>query len=196
MKARDTDEEGIKQKQSMKIVADMMRKPTATFSMDAQNSWWFSDCQSEKHDYCEKSRQQLGEVVCKCWWIWWEMLSPWRDMRTKTKSGHWHWQCGTEVQHNEDKPRRNEELRSLGKGLPRLEENLKRAARSYKAATGVGCDWFHSKVPLDLQREMRGDILKFLKKLEQCGRLLQQACTTMFSWFRKTWRGNAPLRSV
>ena len=71
--------------------------------------------------------------------------------------------------------------RSLEGGLPRLEENLERAARSCKAASDVGCDWFLSKVPLDWQKETRGDILKSSKKVEQCGRWLQQACTTMFS---------------
>ena len=41
-----------------------------------------------------------------------------------------------EVQFTEDKPWRNEELRSTEEGLPRLkEERLERAARSYKAAT-------------------------------------------------------------
>ena len=60
-------------------------------------------------------------------------------------------------------------MRSLEEGLPRLEENLERAARSYKAATVVGCDWFHSKVPQDLQKETRGDILKSSKKWNSVG---------------------------
>ena len=48
-------------------------------------------------------------------------------------------------QEQDDKPWRNEESR----GLPRLkEENLEKAARSYKATEGVGCDGFHPKVVL------------------------------------------------
>ena len=104
------------------------------------------------------------------------MLSPFEMCGQKQRAS-----IDTEVQHNEDKPWRNEELKSLEGGLPRLEENLERAARSYKAATHVGCDWFLSKVPQDLQKETRGDILKSSKKVELCGRWLQQACTTMFS---------------
>ena len=34
----------------------------------------------------------------------------------------------------------------LGEGLPRLrEDNMEKAARSYKAVTGVGCDGFHPR---------------------------------------------------
>ena len=52
-----------------------------------------------------------------------------------------HWQGYMEVQDLEDKPSRNEELRSLEEGLSRLKKNRwEKAARSYKAATGVGCD--------------------------------------------------------
>ena len=62
------------------------------------------------------------------------------------------------LQDLEDKSWRHEELRSLEEGgLPRMkEEKLKKAARSYKAAAGVGCDGFHPKVPLDLSGETRG----------------------------------------
>ena len=53
----------------------------------------------------------------------------------------------------EDKPYRNEETRSLEEGLPQLEEErLRRAAKSYKATTGVGCDGFHPRAPLDLSK--------------------------------------------
>ena len=34
----------------------------------------------------------------------------------------------------------------------------------YKAKTGVGCD---SKVPLDLTKETRGEIVEFFEKLER-----------------------------
>ena len=40
----------------------------------------------------------------------------------------------------DDKPWENEELRNSEEGLPWQEDEiLERAARSYKAATGVGC---------------------------------------------------------
>ena len=65
--------------------------------------------------------------------------------------------------------------------MPRLEEcDLEKASRSDKAKTGVGCDGFHPKVPLDLTQETRGEIVEFLEKVEQSGKLPQQTCTTMF----------------
>ena len=81
------------------------------------------------------------------------------------------------VQDLKDTPQRNEELKKLEADMPRL---LEKAAKSCKAKTGVVCDGFHPKVPLDLTRETRGKIVEFLKKVEQCGRWLQQACTRMF----------------
>ena len=38
-----------------------------------------------------------------------------------------------------------------------------------KAATGVGCDAFHPKVPSDLLKGTRGEIVKFLKKWNSVG---------------------------
>ena len=50
------------------------------------------------------------------------------------------------------------ERRSEEEGMPRSKESdLEKAARNYKAKTGVVCDDFHPKVPLDLTRETRGD---------------------------------------
>ena len=73
------------------------------------------------------------------------------------KEGAKHWQCNMEVQDLDDKPWRNEELRSLEEGLPRLrEDNLEKAARSDKAAIGVGCVGYHPRVPPDLSQETRG----------------------------------------
>ena len=47
------------------------------------------------------------------------------------------------------KPWRNEELKKCEEALPRLKEgDLEKASRRQK--TGVGCDGFHPKVPLDL----------------------------------------------
>ena len=37
--------------------------------------------------------------------------------------------------------------------------------------TGVGCDGFHPKVDLDLTPETRGEIVEFLDKVEQTGRM-------------------------
>ena len=70
----------------------------------------------------------------------------------------------------EDKPWRNEELRSREEGLPRLrEEKLERAAMNYTSTTGVGCDGVHFKVPLDLSEESRGTLVKFFEKGSSVG---------------------------
>ena len=61
--------------------------------------------------------------------------------------------------------------------MPRL---LEKAAKSCKAKTGVVCDGFHPKVPLDLTKETRGKVVEFLEKVLQCGRWPQQARTRMF----------------
>ena len=90
--------------------------------------------------------------------------------RCEEKKKEWakHWQCDTKVQDLNDHPWRHEELKSLEK-----------AAKSDKAETGVWCDGFHPKVPLDLTKETR-EVVEFLEKVEQCGRWPQQAYTTMF----------------
>ena len=52
--------------------------------------------------------------------------------------------------------------------MPRLRESdVENAARSYKAKTGVGCECFHPKVPLGLEKETRRGVAEFLEK---CGR--------------------------
>ena len=61
-----------------------------------------------------------------------------------------------------------------------MPRSLEKAAESCKAKAGVVCDGFHPKVPLDLTKETRGKVVEFLKKVEQCGRFPQQACTRMF----------------
>ena len=74
-------------------------------------------------------------------------------------------------------------VEEFGVRMPRSkkESDLEKAARNYKAKTGVGCDGFHPKVPLELEKETRGKVVDFLGKVEQCecGRWPQQACTTM-----------------
>ena len=53
----------------------------------------------------------------------------------------------------ERKQWRNEGLRSLKEALPRLrEDNLEKAARSYKATPGVDCDGLHPKDPPDISK--------------------------------------------
>ena len=42
-----------------------------------------------------------------------------------------------------------------------LEKALEKAAKNYKAPTVVGCVGFHPKVPLDLEKETRGDVVEF-----------------------------------
>ena len=78
---------------------------------------------------------------------------PMKRCEEKRKEWAKHRQCDSEVQALEDKPLRNEELRSFEEGLPRLKEHLERAARSHKAASGVGCEGFHLQVPPDLSKE-------------------------------------------
>ena len=46
--------------------------------------------------------------------------------------------------------------------MPRLKEgDMEKVSRLYKAKTGVGCDGLHPKVPLDLTKETRGEIVDF-----------------------------------
>ena len=68
----------------------------------------------------------------------------------------------------------------MRKALPRLKEgDLEKASRLSTAKTGVGCDVFHPKVPLDLTKETSGEIVEFLDKVEQSGKWPQRARTTM-----------------
>ena len=73
-------------------------------------------------------------------------------------------------------------LQNIEEDMPRQEEEsvLEKSARSYNAKTGVVCDGFHPKSPLGLTRETIGEVVEFVEKGEQCGRLPQHACTTMF----------------
>ena len=55
---------------------------------------------------------------------------------------------------NQNEPWTNGELRRWEEALPRLvESDLETASRMYRAKTGVGCDGFHPRVPLDLTQE-------------------------------------------
>ena len=59
----------------------------------------------------------------------------------------------------------NMERRSEEEGMPRLKESdLEKAARNYKAKTGVVCDDAHPKVPLDSTRETRGEVVEFMRR--------------------------------
>ena len=72
-------------------------------------------------------------------------------------------------------------LKECEEALTGLKEgDLEKASRLYKATTGVGCDGFHPKVPLELTKETREEIVEFLEKVVQSGKWPQQACTTMF----------------
>ena len=44
---------------------------------------------------------------------------------------------------------------------------MDKASRLYKAKTGVGCDGFHPKVPLDLTQETRGENVEFSVKKKE-----------------------------
>ena len=81
----------------------------------------------------------------------------------KRKAWSTHRQCDEVVQNMQDKPWRNEELRRCEELLPRLKEcDLEKVSRMYRAKKGW--DSFHPKVPLDLTKETRGEIVEFLEK--------------------------------
>ena len=54
--------------------------------------------------------------------------------------------------------------------MRKLCRDLGKVSRLYKAKTGVGCDGIHPKVPMDLTKETRGEIVEFLEKVEQSGK--------------------------
>ena len=117
--------------------------------------------------------------------------------RCEEKRKEWakHWQCGKAVQDQKNRAWRSEELKKLEEDMPRLiESDLDKASRLRKAKTGVGCGGFHPKVPLDLTREARGEVVEFLAKVEQCGNWRQQTCTTMFFLIPKNVTSERQLR--
>ena len=102
-------------------------------------------------------------------------------MRRRKKIGANHWPCDTKVRDQEDKLWRSEELKSLWEGMPGLmESDLEKAARNYKAKTGIGCDGFHPQSSAGLGERNKRRGVEFLEKVEQSGRWPQQACTMMF----------------
>ena len=106
----------------------------------------------------------------------------------------WHWQCDEDEQSLNEKPWKNEELKKEEDALPRLgESDLEKASRIYKAKTGMGCDGFHPKGSLGLdKRDNRGRV-EFLEKVEQSGKWPQQACTTMFLLIPKNVTSERPI---
>ena len=95
---------------------------------------------------------------------------------------------------DKDKPWTKEELKKLEEVLPRLKGcDLEKASTSYQAKTGVGCGGFHPKVPLDLTKGTRGEIVEFLEKVEQSGKWPQQACSTMFFLIPKNVTSERPI---
>ena len=73
------------------------------------------------------------------------------------------------------------------------EGDLEKAARLHKAKTGVGYGDFHSKVLLDLTREIREEVVGFLEKEEQTGTWPHQACGTMILLIRKNVTSERPI---
>ena len=126
---------------------------------------------AQSHETCSREREVCREVeeLEKDAKPMMRMLNPLEELEEECAK---HWECNSEVQSMEDKPWRNEELRSVKDWQPRLEkESLEKTARSYNAATFLGCDGFHPK--------SKGELVKFFKKVYQCGRWPRQACTTM-----------------
>ena len=114
--------------------------------------------------------------------------------RCEEKRREWakHWQCNTEVQGQKEQPWRSEELRSLEEGMPRFKESdSEKAARSYKATTGVGCDGFHPQSSVRFVERTRGRVVELCEKVKQRGRP-QQGCTTMFFLIQKNVTSERP----
>ena len=112
--------------------------------------------------------------------------------RCEAKRKEWskHWQCNEEIQ----RPWRSEELRECEEALPRLKGDLEKTSRLYKGKNRSGLPpRLHPKVPLDLTKETRGDIVEFLEKVEQSGKWPQQACTTMFFLIPKSVMSERPI---
>ena len=86
-----------------------------------------------------------------------------------------HRQCDENAQNVEDKLWENEELKNLEEVLPRLKESDLEKSWLHKAKTGVGCDSFHPKVPLDLTEEARGGWWK-----SWCGTKWEMAATSLY----------------
>ena len=73
---------------------------------------------------------------------------------------------------------KNVKLRKWEEALPRRVGKSVEIVQSNDR--GRLCDGFHPKAHRDLTKEMRGEIVEFLEKVEQSGEWPQQACTTMF----------------
>ena len=85
-------------------------------------------------------------------------------------------------------------MKNLEEDFPRLHESaVAKAAKINKARTGVGCDGFHPKVPSDLTKETREEVVEFLEKVEQSGKWPQQSCTAMFFLIPKNVTSERPI---
>ena len=180
-----TEEEEMKQQQRMKIMKDLTKKIRSKGRMNAKNRWWVAEIWAAD---CEKAWIHTGwEDTMQKWYNWLEEMKK-KDEKEQMKEMHilekdeddarllerceakrkeWsiHWQRKEEVQNMKDKPWKIEELRRWEEALPRLKEcDLEKTSRMYKAKTEVGCDGFHPKVPLDLTKETRGEIVELLEK--------------------------------
>ena len=71
------------------------------------------------------------------------------------------------MQNVDEKPWNDEELRRVEEALPRLKEcHLEEVSKLYKAKTGVGgVTASNHKVPLNVTKETRGEIVEFLEKV-------------------------------
>ena len=111
---------------------DMTKKIRSKGRMDANNSWWVSGLLAAD---CEKAWLHAGLE---------DTMQKWCDWLGEMKK--------------KDERKKMEELPAKGKSveeaLPRLKEcDVEKASRLYQGKTGVGCDGFHPKVPLDLAKK-------------------------------------------
>ena len=91
--------------------------------------------------------------------------------RCEAKRKEWakHWQCARSTEALEGL----EELRKCGGSTAKAERvsRLEEVSSLFEAKKGVGCDGFHPKVPVDLTTETRGEVVEFLEKVEQSGKV-------------------------
>ena len=72
----------------------------------------------------------------------------------------------------------------------------RRLGKRHRDCTRQKLEWdataFYPKVPLDLTKETKGEIVEFLEKVEHRGKWPQQACTTMFILIPKNVTSERP----
>ena len=132
----------------------------------------------------EARSQRPGGMVCRCSMIWQRMPNPGGHVRAKGRSG---WNTGNVILTRSLWRICRGGWRSWRRVRSSQAVSLRRATRSHKAITCVGCDGSHLRVPMNLSKERWEEVVEILVKVKKFGRP-QQAYTTIFSWYRRTSR--------